>query len=115
MSSIRALTYVGHDLAGRLSSVQVPYLTVTPPSFRSLSRACTHPGTHVLRGDIAIIPVVGDALHPAIGYLLVVRQASKAKYVLSPCHPITPPNLTPAFSFLFFLFHAGFPKRSRGA
>jgi len=28
---------------------------------------------------IAIIPVVGDALHPVIGYLLVVRQASKAK------------------------------------
>jgi len=28
---------------------------------------------------IALVPVVGDALNPVLGYLLVVRQASKAK------------------------------------
>src|SRR6267142_5887193 len=91
-----------------------------PPSSRSLPRPCTHPGTHVLRCIIAIIPVVGDALHPVIGYLLVVRQASKAKYVFavipSP-HPIafSPTESHSRLSFPFFLFHAGFPRRSRGA
>ena len=40
------------------------------------------PRTHVFWRALAVVPIVGDALTPALGYVFVVHQARKAKYVL---------------------------------
>ena len=60
----------------------------------------THTKTHVFGCATAIVPVVGDALHPVFGYFLVVRPASKAKYVFPVIH--VPPFLPIALFFITF-------------
>jgi Domain of unknown function (DUF4112) len=58
---------------------------------------------HVVCYALAIVPVAGDALNPALGYLIVVHQARKAKcvfhlFVIS--HVITFSSSTVLFLFL---------------
>jgi hypothetical protein len=76
--SISILISVVLDLAGHLSSVRSQFLPPPPPT-SARARARTH--SYCLLFSLAIVPVVGDALNPALGYLFVVHQARKAKCV----------------------------------
>ena len=81
-----------------LHSLAPPLLPFSPCSSGPrlpFSASFTHPGTHVICCPTALVPVVGDALNPVLSYLLVVRQASKAKYVFP---PVLIPPLPIAFS-----------------
>lgn len=114
-----------------IGTYPLPYIP-HPASSSPLPGSVMHTRTHIFCCATAIIPVVGDALHPVFGYLLVVRPASKAKYVFPvirvppflsitlfiTSHSCVSPSLflsrTPSRP-LPSIIYAGFPRHSHDA